>query len=81
MNGSNRSGDTRRGRSIFIAVVIATATAAVTAGVALNEHHPQAHAIPAAAAADTGRGGAAPAFDPSLPVAADVIERAPAEPA
>ena len=55
---ASQSGRTRR---LFVSVVIATATAAVTAGVALKEHHPGDSVVqPAEAALTTGVAAAAP---------------------
>ena len=79
MNATDRPSDGGRGRGAFVAAVVATAAAAVAAGVALNEHHLQAHDIPADAAGNARQGSAAPESDPSLPAASDVIDRAPAE--
>lgn len=75
MNATKPSSDTGRGARVFVAVVVATATAAVTAGVALNGRHPQAAL---AAGADALPRTVTPS-DPSLPAASAVLEGVPAE--
>jgi hypothetical protein len=75
MNATKPSSDAGRGRRLFVAVVIATATAAVTAGVALNGRHPQA----AAAGADAMPRMTVTPSDRSLPAAAPILPGVPAE--
>jgi hypothetical protein len=79
MNESSPSTDTGRARRLVVTVLIGTAAAAVTAGVALNERHP-AEAVVERAEASPALAGAAAAApgqrDPSKR-AAPLSESAP----
>ena len=75
---SPSSGERGSARRLVVALVIATAAAAVTAGMALNERHPASERQLAGANADAiGEGVAGPRADPSLPRAAEVLKDAP----
>lgn len=54
MNDSSPSSDKRRARHLIVTILIGTAAAAVTAGVALNERHPAGDVVQRADATPAG---------------------------
>jgi hypothetical protein len=80
MTTPSTSNDSGHARRVIVTLVITTAAAAVTAGVALQKH-PHGEAVVQAADASPA---AMSSSDPSLPAAADALQRstdASAEPA
>ena len=86
MTTPSSSKDTRA-RRVLVTLVITTAAAAVTAGVALQKHHPVEAVVQRAEAGPAPSESAAPSInglpdagatrtDPSLPSAGDALDRA-----